>query len=259
MLNENRVAVFTVVSDQYYYPVGTHKFINSFLKFHQEENIDLIVFRQDVIDKVFSEHGLNFYNARPTFAKLLVEKGYGLIVAIDADYAIFGRLDAVLADDYEVGCATNYNQFENRSVENVTEKEFVQAGLVASRNPKFWDIWERENSKAMQYVCKENDILSLIWKNDPEVTKMKQKVFDKDTPDYYGCKSLGQEEKMYLKDDKVMLNKGQVVAYHQARGAKFPKLDFFDKSLGFTYEVASYWEKLSMEGVSVKYAKSLFT
>ena len=51
-----------------------------------------------------------------------------------------------------------------------------------------------------------------------------------------------------------MCGKGQVVAYHQARGKLFPKLDFFVPGLGFTYDVANHWEKISMGGVSVKYA-----
>jgi len=247
---KERIVFFTLVSDDYYYALGAHKFVNSFKRFHPD--IDLVVFRQDMIDKVFAEKNINFYMAKPTFAKLLTNK-YDLVVNIDADCAIMGRMTEVLKDDYNIGAAWNYNIYENRTLGDITEKQYVQAGLVGSRSKKFWDIWEKENKNAMKYTCQENDILNLVWYNDPYVKTLKRKIFDKDIPDYYGCKSLGQEEKMYLKDGKVMLNKGQVVAYHQARGAKFPKLDFFDKSLGFTYEVADYWEKMSMEGISVKY------
>jgi hypothetical protein len=246
-----KVAFFTVASDDYYYPVGTPKFINSFLYFHPDENVDLVVFRQDIINTVFAKHGLNFYNARPTFAKLLVGKGYDLIVGIDADTVILGRLDEVLANDYEIGCATNYNDYENRTVENVTEKEFVQAGLVASRNPRFWDIWERENreKEAMKYTCKENDILSLIWKNDPEIQKMKKKVFDGEK-DYYGCKSLNREGEFYIENGKVKC-RGEIVAcYHHAKGVDFPKLQY--ERMGFSQEVINYMNVVSGYGQSFK-------
>jgi len=244
-----RVAFFTVVSDDYYYAIGTPKFINSFLYFHPDKNIDLIIFRQDIIDSVFSRYGLNFYNARPTFAKLLLRDGYGLVVGIDADTVILGRLDEVLAKDYEVGCSSNFNDFENRSIENVGEKEFVQAGLVASRNPKFWDIWERENKKAMEYVCKENDILSLIWKNDLDIQKMKKKVFD-ENKNYYGCKSLGREGEFYIEKNQVMCRKEKVVCYHHAKGLDFPKLQF--ERMGFTWEVTNFMNMVSNSGTSFK-------
>jgi hypothetical protein len=245
-----RVVFFTLVSDNYYYPIGAPSFINSFKKFHPD--IDLVVFRQDVIDKVFQEKGINFYMAKPTFAKLLTDK-YDLVVNIDVDHAIFGRLDEVLKDDYDVGAASNFNEYENRTLPGITEEMYLQAGLVGSRDKKFWDIWEEANKDAMKYTWQENDILNKVWYNDTYVKKLNRKIYDKDIPDFYGCKSLGQEPNFYLKDNKVMCGKGEVKAYHQARGAMFPKLDFFVKELGFTWEVANYWEKLSMDGISVKY------
>jgi len=245
-----KTVFFTLISDDYYYPTGTHRFVNSFKRFHPD--IDLVIFRQDMIDKVFKEKNINFYMAKPTFAKLLT-KDYDLVVNIDADTAILSRMEEVLKDDYDVGGAWNFNQYENSHFENITDKMYIQAGLVGSRDKKFWDIWEEANKNAMKYIRQENDVLNLVWYNNPYVKTLKKKIYDKDIPDFYGCKSLGQEPLFYVKNDKVWCGKGQVVAYHQARGKMFPKLDFFDKRLGFSYEVASHWEKLSMEGVSVKY------
>jgi len=247
-----KTVFFTLVSDIYYYPIGCHKFVSSFKRFHPD--IDLVVFRQDMIDKVFKEKGINFYMAKPTFAKLLTNK-YDLVVNIDCDSAIFGRMDEVLKDDYDVGGAWNFNQYENTSLEDIDEKMYVQGGLVASRDKKFWDIWEEQNRDAMKYKCQENDVLNLVWYHDPYVKKLKRKIFDKDIKDYYGCKSLGQEPNFYIKDNQVMLNDGKVIVYHQARGPSFPKLDFFTNNFGFPYAIADYWEKLSMSGVSVKYGK----
>jgi len=248
-----KTVFYTLVSDIYYYPIGCHKFVNSFKRFHPD--IDLVVFRQDIIDKVFKEKNINFYMAKPTFALMLADK-YDLVVNIDADSAILGRMTEVLKGDYEVGAAWNYNNLENSSLENIGEKDYLQAGLVGSTSKDFWHMWEDANIDALNYRRQENDILNkLIYGVDVNNPRFKLKIFDKDIPDYYGCKSLGRESEFYMKDDKVMLGDGQVIVYHQARGALFPKLDFFDRKLGFPYAVAQYWEKMSMSGVSVKYGK----
>ena len=94
---KEKVVFFTFVSDDFYTPVGTPKLINSFKRFHPD--IPLVVFRQDVIDVVFRKYGLNFFNAKPAFAKLLADD-YDLVVNIDADSVVLGRLDEIQADDY---------------------------------------------------------------------------------------------------------------------------------------------------------------
>lgn len=243
-----KTAFFTIVSDDYYYPGGAHILINSFKRFHPE--IDLVVFRQDIIDKTFKKTGCNWFTAKPTFAKLLTPH-YDLIVNIDADHVITGRLDEVLKEDYEIGAPSNLNDYENASFDNITAEMYVHAGLIASRNKKFWDIWEEANKNAMKYIRKENDILNILWYNHPQVKKMKRKVFDK-KKDYYGCKSLGREGEFYMKDDKLMCRKEQVKAYHHAKGNALPKLQF-DK-MGFTPEVVKYLKLVSFYGKSARYA-----
>ena len=249
MKNE-KIVFFSFVSDDYYYPVGTPKLVNSFKRFHPD--IDLIIFRQDVIDKIFKENpGINFYNAKPVFAKLLTPH-YDLVVNIDADSVILGRLEAILAQDYEVGSVSNQNDYENRSIENVTEKMFLSAGLVASRNPKFWDIWEKENKKmdAMKFTCKENDVLNLVWYNDPEVKKMKRKIFDRDK-DYYGCKSLNREKEFVVEDGKIMCREERVYLYHNAKGGALPKLQY--ETMGFPQSVVDLMNYISFYGKTERY------
>lgn len=244
-----KVVFFTFVSDSYYPLVGTEKMINSFKRFHPD--IDLVVFRQDMIDKVFKEKNVNFYNAKPTFAKLLTPY-YDLVVNIDADSVVLGRCEAILKGDYDVMAAWNYNDYENMSLENVNDRMFLNAGLVGAKNELFWDIWEEENKKAMKYLAQENSILNLVWYNNPEVKEMKRVIIDKDK-DYYGCKSLNREGEFYLKDNKVMCRKEQVFIYHHAKGGRaLPKLQF--EKMGFTTEVASYMYAISMYGKSVRYS-----
>lgn len=240
-----RKVAFTIVDDKYYYPIGTHIFINSFKRFHPD--IPLVIFRQNTIDKVFAEKEINFYNSKPTFAKLLTDK-YDLVVNIDADTIITARLHEVFDGIYEVGAVWNYNDYENASFENITEKMYVQAGLVASNKKEFWDIWEKENKRASYYIRKENDILNLVWYNNPTISKMERIIFDK-KKNYLGCKSLNRESEFYLEGKKIMCRGEQVKAYHWARGADMPKLQF--NRLPFAPDVRDYLIYLGMNGQSV--------
>lgn len=244
-----KVCFFTFVSDNYYYSVGTHILVNSFRYFHPD--LDLIVFRQDMVDKIFEKTGVNFYNAKPTFAKLLTEK-YDLVVNIDADTIILGRLDEVLKEDYDVGAAWNFNDYENASFDDITAKMYLQAGLVASRNKRFWDVWEEKNKLAHVFIRKENDVLNSVVYH--ELPDLKLKIFDKEK-NYYGCKSLNREPEFYLEGKKVMCRGEQVKAYHHAKGADLPKLYF--ENIPFTYEVREWMKHVAFYGQSAKYVQAL--
>jgi len=239
-----KTCFFTIVDDRFYYPAGAHVMVNSFRRFHPD--IDLIVFRQDTIDKVFKEKGINFYQAKPTFAKLLT-KEYDLIVNIDCDHVITGRLDSILKGDYDVGAPWNFNDYENASFENITETMYLQAGIVASTSVKFWDTWEEANQNAMRYLRKENDILNLVVYN--QMPQLKLKIFDKEK-DYYGCKSLGREPEFRIEDNRLMCRGEQIFAYHFARGNVFPKLHF--DTMPLVDEVKHWLKDMSGYGQSVK-------
>jgi len=252
-MNEQRKCAFTIVDDRYYYAVGTPIFINSFLKFHPDDDIDLIIFRQDMVDKVFAKEGINFYQAKPYFGEIAANLGYKVVCNIDADTVITGRLTEVFDNvDYDVAGAWNFNDYENASFENITAEMYIQAGMVASTSRLFWKKWKEINKTAMRYIRKENDTLNLLAYNDKEISKLKLKILDKDK-DYYGCKSLGREGEMYIKNDQLMLRNEVVRAYHHARGGVFPKLDF--DNMPFTEEVKRWLNFISNYGVSVVYGK----
>lgn len=237
---------FTAVDDNLYYAEGTHIFINSFKRFHPD--IDLVVFRQDFVDNLFKDKGINWYQAKPFFAELLFD--YDLICNIDADTVLTGRLTEVFDNvDYDIGAVWNFNDYENASFENITPEMYLQAGMVASTSKKFWLAWQKINATAMKYIRKENDTLNLLAYNDPKISKLKLKIFDKDK-DYYGCKSLGREPEFYIKDDKLMCRKEQVLAYHYARGGDFPKLDF--NKMPLSYGVKEWLYKIGYFGQTVK-------
>ena len=53
---KEKVVFYTYVSDEYYEGIGTPLLINSFRRFHPD--IELVVYRQEMIDRVFSEKGV---------------------------------------------------------------------------------------------------------------------------------------------------------------------------------------------------------
>ena len=227
---------WTAASDRYYNPVGTQVMVNSFRKFHPD--IDLVVFRQDIVDKIM-RNGVTWYNAKPNFAERLFD--YDLIVNMDADHVVTGRMKEVFDNvDYDVACPTNLNDYENMSVENITKEMFLQGGLVASTNKDFWMKWMERNVDAMNYRCRENDVMNLVIYND--MPQLKLKILDKEK-DYYGCKSLNRELEFYLQEDKLMCRKEQVLCYHHAKGGHLPKLDF--DQMPFTNEVRIWLKNLS--------------
>lgn len=236
---------FTCVDDNLYYAEGTHIMINSFKRFHPD--IDLMVFRQDTIDKLFREKNINWYQAKPFFAELL-EDQYDLIVNMDADHIVLDRMTEIFDNvDYEVGMPWNYNDYENASFENITEEMYVQAGMVASTNKYFWKRWREMNTEAMKYLRKENDIVNLLLYNDSPFLKLK--IFDKEK-NYYGCKALGREPEFEIKDGKTYCRGEQVVSYHYARGGQFPKLDIANMPL--RDDVKENWLDIAMRGNTVK-------
>jgi hypothetical protein len=96
----------------------------------------------------------------------------------------------------------------------------------------------------MMLKCKENDTLNMVWYNDPDVSKMNRVIFDKGH-EYYGCKSLGREPEFEVYSNKLWCRGEQVLAYHQARGAYFPKLNWDINPFGFRQEVIEWFKTLN--------------
>jgi hypothetical protein len=230
--------VFMPVDDKHFYPEGAHIMINSFKKYHPD--IDLVVFRQDTADRLFKEKGTDWYNSKPYFAELLEDK-YDLIVNMDADHVVTGRMTEIFDNvDYDIAGPSNLNDYENTSVENITEEMFIQGGMVASTSHEFWKVWREENLNARKYKCRENDVMNLVIYN--KLPHLKFKMVD-GKKDYYGCKALNREKEFYIEDDKLMCRGEQVLAYHHAKGGQFPKLDFMN--MPFTDEVKKWLMDLS--------------
>jgi hypothetical protein len=239
-----RKVCFAPVDDKHFYLMGTPIMVNSFKKFHPD--IDLVLIRQNTVDKLFSEKGINWYNATPYFAELFFDD-YDLVVKMDVDHVVTGRMTEIFDNvDYGVAGPWNFNDYENSSVQNVTAEMYVQGGLIASTKKEFWLKWQRMNNDVRKYRCRENDVFNLVIYN--EIPGLKLKIVDKER-DYYGCKSLNREKEFYIESDRLMCRGEQVFAYHNAKGGVYPKLDF--DNMPFTPEVKEWLKRIGSYGQSI--------
>ena len=236
---------FAPVDDKHYYLMGTPVMINSFKRFHPD--IDLCLIRQNTVDKLFKEKGIDWYNATPYFAELLFDD-YDLVVKMDVDHVITGRMTEIFDNvDYDVAGPWNFNDYENSSVENITERMYIQGGMIASTKKEFWLTWQEMNRDARKYRCRENDVMNLIIYNVMS-EELKLKIVDKDK-DYYGCKSLNREHEFYIDNNRLMCRGEQVLAYHNAKGGAYPKLDF--DNMPFTPEVKKWLKQIGNYGQTI--------
>ena len=205
-------------------------FMNSFKKFHPE----IPMFVYDSAD--MAKHGVNYYNAKPIFGKVLSEE-YDLVVNVDADHYFFSRCDQILKVDYDVACPANYNETDNlvgikttsgingdgKSTWLVDTKQFLQGGLIASPNKKFWEHYEYATKHYWHnFVCLENDVLNLIAHTTPYNVKYLDghyNFLDSRHTCWYGCGIINKEMKAVIQDDKIMVEGKPIKAYHFAHGA----------------------------------------
>jgi len=240
-----KTVFFTIISDSHYHGCRTDDFIKSFKKFHPD--IDLVIFGQSDIDEMFaSRPELNFYNSKASFAKKLYND-YDLVVNIDADHLIFGRLDSILEGDYDVAAPSNYNAWINCSLETLTmcrgqvvppsvlssgntdtilvpENKYFQGGLIASTSKLFWDQYENACIKFSHFFGHyENDILNIVCHMLPYKVKVLEGDFIYTNPNfnsYYGCSSLGRENQVVVNNGRLELDGKPFKAYHFARGGR---------------------------------------
>ena len=219
----NEVIFYVIVSDNYFEQVGTPKLISSFSKFHPD--ISLKIFRQAEINQTFAENPwINWDLAKATFGKKLASD-YKLVVNLDADQIVTGELNEIFKEEWEIASVMNNNEYDLKATRfNVPWQCYVNAGLIASRNKDFWDLWEKETMRyGMTTGFREQDVLNdIFWSG-----RYTYRVLDAlDQNVYYGTSTRGQWDKMYMEGDKLMLNNKQVKIIHSAGGHYLPKLDF---------------------------------
>lgn len=230
-----KTVFFTIIGATHYHGCRTDDFIKSFKHFHPD--IDLVVFKQAEIDELFSTNPkLNFYNSKATFAKKLYNQ-YDLVVNIDADHLILGRLSEILVGDYDVAIPTNFNSWLNSGIgttsfantcgvfssnQLIPFEKYIQGGLIASTSKLFWDQYEHASLNYSDlFGNKENDILNILCHMLPYNVKVLEGHWEYTHPDfecYYGCSSLARESQIVVNNGGLELDGKPVKAYHFARG-----------------------------------------
>lgn len=210
--------------------VDFNGFVKSFKKFHPD--INLIIFEDNTINALFKQKPwLNYDNCKASFAKLLYND-YDLVVNVDADFYFFDRCQEILDGDYDLAACANFNSLlnvhldeqilQNYKLPYVSDINYLQGGLIASTNKKFWDEYE-EMSEALsnKLPLRENDVLNALWYSGKYKTKVLDGDVDYRSPNfkqYYNCSSIGRLNNCYIKNDKIYLDGKPMRSYHVAWG-----------------------------------------
>lgn len=226
-----KTAFFTWITDNYRNTnIDFDSFWKSFKYFHPD--IELIIFDTQAIKTLFTKKPwLSNTNCKASLAKELYND-YDLLINIDSDFYFFDRCHEILEADYDIAACANYNVVQNVSLKagsildielpSVSEKQYVQGGLIASTKKEFWDEYEDLSMKLSNRLpIYENDVLNVIWHNNKYKTKILDGDYEYNSPNfncYYNCASLGRIKNCIIKEDKVWLDNKPMRSYHVAHG-----------------------------------------
>jgi len=214
---------------------------NSLRKFHGEKELPLVIYGQEVLNEI--PDPAKFYKATPLFARELSDD-YELVLKLDCDQIIMGSLDFILkTKDYQIGTVLNINRVDPPkygfvTVQGVMPNEYYNAGLVAMRSPEFIEHWWKLcNSKYFdRFQYREQDLLNILC----HYGNYKVRCFDHydkltNYMGWHGLVAKGEENKMIVKDKKVILPRGkdnypdrdvEIKIWHSAGGAGEKKLNY---------------------------------
>lgn len=161
-------------------------FLRSLTKFHSPKDIDIILFTDEIDEKVLSglpkgilirdltpylEDQMFYYRQKPILSEQLLDE-YELVVGFDSDQIVLGDLSYLLETyDFDIATVINWNRhdppiygFVELARIGIAPVEYFNCGLVALRSKKFAHIWRVNCFSAqfdrMQY--KEQDILNVM-------------------------------------------------------------------------------------------------
>lgn len=245
-MNKEKIAFCTYVSDEYYHSLGAHKLVKSAAYFHPE--IPMFAFGTGEINEISKTYDVDFGLLHPFFIDRLLNK-YERVVYFDADGMLVGPITEIFEalDKHDIVCVRNNNDQDRAGMnEPITWKgvpvdQYVNGGLIATRNPVFINNWmhcNREYGHALPF--KEQDVLNIILKKHRKYAQEMQKpelipyiVDHKNAGVYYGVSCLSGEgshwdswKQIELVNDELILNGKTVKVLHHAGGFKAEKLDF---------------------------------
>lgn len=234
----NKIAFATHCSDDWFYDGGCHKLLATAAHFCPD--IPFYLFSTKELNELNAKYSnkLHWDILNPVVSKEIANLAEW-VIHIDADSLILGDLPSLIRNVREdVVCVRNNNDYDKASreqdppitINNCHPEDYMNAGLIGSKNSDFWDHWiERNFSEAYKYPYKEQDILNLILENsrfdykclDPKTDKVHCGISS-----LYGTETYWDISKeIKLVNGKFMLNNKQIMVYHQAGGHRFfPKL-----------------------------------
>jgi len=203
--------------------------------FHPE--IPFVAYYDKDVERIKQKYPfLKWYTMMSPFGLELADQ-YELVVHIDADSLITGKMTELLESDYELAGVRNQNdQGKAGAHPPITNGlaplyEFVNAGLVAARSKKFWEDWFEINRTSVQSKYNdENDTLNVLFQNG----KYKTKILDaKDsTKVFYGIANAYGEQthweswkKIQVINDQLILDGKAIKVLHQAGGPNPNKMN----------------------------------
>lgn len=252
----SKICFCTHVSDDWYIPGGAKNLEKSFKYFHPD--IDFITFKSKEISEEFNR-GKNWYTMNPAVTRR-ISSNYDLVVHMDADSLVVGKLDEILSGDFTIAGVRNNNDngtaggsgkaelIRKKNGEQLSNDPFSywNAGLIASTDPEFWNEWDARNSEANDYVQYEQDILNIMV-----CEKTNTKLLDSINTDlYYGLSSAyGRTNSWHWDswreievDNGLKLNNKRIKVLHQAGGQQiFPKMV---PEVFFNLEVQSFIKEI---------------
>jgi hypothetical protein len=140
---------------------------NSFRKFHKD--IDFKVVTGSELESYTKDDKQFFYRATPIFGEEYL-KEYDLVVKIDADSLVLGDLSYIWkTKDYDVATVINWNRYDPAKYgfvqfPGILPVEYMNAGLVCMRNPKFVHEWKMLTYTPQFYRLQmlEQDLLNIM-------------------------------------------------------------------------------------------------
>lgn len=193
------------------------KLRNSLRKFHSEEELPLIEYGPEIMDKI--EDSAKYYRATPMFAKELLND-YELVIKLDADQIILGDLDHIINiwKDYDVGCVLNINRIDPSTYGlvgfgTINPNEYYNNGLVAMRNVEFvQEWWNLCNSVHFDRIpMREQGFLNILAHYGSASGKYRIRCFDNfdratGLATWNGLVFKGEESRAELKDNQIVLS-----------------------------------------------------
>lgn len=231
--------------NDWYEKVGAKKLVNSTRYFHPE--IELQVMGDNIISEIKSKYPWsNWYTFDPLVAEYYLDT-YDLIVHIDADSIITGKLEELLVGDFDIAGVRNNNDISRTTNQPglmgspvPTGCDFISqslnAGLIASTSVSFWQEFKQRNydhgpAGPGLGFGEQDEFNAIAWSG-----KYKTKILDpKDSDVYYG---VSQQEcipgepiesswrALYIKDSQLYCRDKKVKVIHHASGHFLPKLQY---------------------------------